>query len=305
MLPTDARRALWLPAMLALLAGCPQDEQTEPADDDDSAESVALDLDSLVGGVRIEETTSDGAGGSTYAYVWPWGIYDVPYPGNLLGVVWGPYGLTVTEEQGDCFYLESLGYGFCDPLCGSDEYCSAEDQCEPWPRYRDAGTMTVSGLSEPLTITPSEHGYYSVDWVCCPERLFAGGEVVELQAEGGETPGFQITTVAVEPIEPALDCEMTVEDDADLEITWTPSEVGGTVRWEMTSAPHAGQGPMVLCEGDDVGSMTVPRALVGRFLAEKRYYEIFRLSRYQRAWVGIDQGRQVALEVAAVRRCDR
>jgi len=298
----DLLRSLII-ALFVLQAGCADESPPGPADDDDDDSATAeLDLDRLVGGVRIEETTSEG--GSTYAYVWPWGIYDEPYPGNLLGVVWGPYGLTVTEESGDCVFLDNLGYGFCDPPCGTDEYCSDDDECLPWPQYRDAGVMSVSGLSEPLTITPSEHGYYSVDWTCCPESLFDGGESVALSAEGNETPAFDVSTMAVAPIEPALDCGLPLDDEGGLEITWDPSELGGTVRWEMAAAPHAGQGPMIFCETDDTGSLLVPSSLLQRYVAEDRYHESYRLSRYNRAAADIDGGHQVSLEVASVRRCD-
>jgi len=295
------RRFLPIPGLaFLLLAGCADEPPPGPDDDDDNA-TAEIDLDRLVGGVRIEETTSDS--GSTFAYVWPWGIYDAPYPGNLLGVVWGPYGLAVTEEEGDCAFLENLGYGFCDPPCGTDEYCSDDDLCEPWPQYRDAGILTVSGLAEPLTITPSEHGYYSVDWTCCPESLFGGGETVELRAEGNETPAFEVTAVAVAPIEPPLDCGLPL-GDGGIEITWIPSDIGGTVRWEMIAAPHAGQGPMILCETDDTGSLIVPAALLQRYVALPRYHETYRLSRYQRAAAEVDHGHQISLEVASARRCD-
>ena len=299
----DLLRSLII-VLLVLQTGCTVQDPPDPDDDtsDDDTSAAELDLDRLVGGVRIEETTSES--GSTFAYVWPWGIYDTPYPGNLLGVVWGPYGLTVSEQEGDCVFLGSLGYGFCDPPCGSDEYCSAHDECLSWPLYRDAGGMTVEGLAEPLTVTPSEYGYYSVDWTCCPESLFDGGEVVTLHAEGNETPAFDIATVAVAPIEAAFDCDPPPDGNDDLEITWTPSEFGGTVRWEMAAAPHAGQGPMIFCETDDVGSLIVPSTLLQRYLAEPRYYESYRLSRYNRSAADIDHGHQVSLEVAVVLRCD-
>ncbi len=299
-----------LPWLLALMMPCAASCPGEGPDDDDSS-AVADDDDDaspadgpLVGGVLIQEIVSDGSGGEPWAFVWPWGIYDQPFPGNELGVVWGPYGLMPTMVEGDCTYMGGLVPGFCDPPCEFDEYCSAEDTCEPWPVYRDAGVMTVAGLKEALTITPGASGFYMVDWECCPEDLFDGGDTVTLSAEGNETPAFEVSAVAVDALEPALDCDMALSGEEDLTITWTPAGPASVVRWEMVAAPHAGQGPMVLCETADTGSLTVPAAIVGQYLLDRGPYETLRLSRYRRELVQVDHGNVVSLEIASIRRCD-
>jgi len=292
---------LLLTSLLSCSGETPTDDDSSFVADDDDSTSEAGEL---VGGVLIQETVNDGAGGETWAFVWPWGIYDQPFPGNELGVVWGPYGLMPTMEEGDCTYMGVLVAGFCDPQCDFDEYCSADGTCEPWPQYRDAGVMTLQGLSEPLTITPAAAGYYVVDWDCCPEDVFDGGDTIVLSAEGNQTPAFQVSARAVDSIGPALDCDMTLDGVEDLEITWEPSEGGGTVRWEMVAAPHAGQGPMVLCETDDTGSLTVPAAMVAQYLIDRGPYESLRLSRYRRELVAVDHGNTISLEIASIRRCD-
>ncbi len=296
-----AMMLLWLP----LLASCAGDEPADddsaaPADDDDSAP----DGGELVGGVYIQETVNDGAGGVPSTFVWPWGIYDRPFPGNELGVVWGPYQLEQTLAEGDCVYLAAWSPGFCDPPCEFDEYCSNDDTCEPWPVYRDAGVMTVTGLSEPLTISPSATGFYMTDWACCPDDLFEPGDTISVSAEGNQTPAFEVAATAVAPLGPELDCDMSLSGDADLVITWEPADGGDTIRWEMVAAPHAGQGPMVLCETADTGTLTVPAALMEQYLIDRGPYETLRLSRYTRATVPVDQGNAVSLEIASIRRCD-
>lgn len=302
-------RRLSLPLLLAIALPWATSCSGGEAGDDDSGDDAGDDDDSaaadgpLVGGVLVQETASDSSGGQPWTFVWPWGLYDKPFPGNELGAVWGPYGLMPTMVDGDCTYMGVLTGGFCDPPCEFDEFCSADDTCETWPVYRDAGVMTVQGLSEPVTITPSASGFYMVDWECCPDDLFDGGDSVTLTAEGNLTPAFEVSATAVEALGPALDCDMPLSGDADLEITWTPAG-GGTVRWEMVAAPHAGQGPMVLCETGDTGSMTVPAAMVAQYQIDRGPYETLRLSRYRRETVQVDQGNAISLEIASIRRCD-
>ena len=289
--------------LLAVLLGCPTGGDDD-SNDDDTADDDTADDDSdeggVVGGVQVMEMVTDNPPGGTSPSMWVWGIFDRPMVGQILGVVaemmWEP-----TIVEGDCVYLEAMIPGFCDPPCEFEDYCTPDGVCEPWPSYRQAGVMTLEGLTETLTLTPHESGFYLATDL--PADLFETGATVTLLAEGGETPAFEIATLAPPPLEPGLDCQPDLPQGHDLVVTWDADGGDATIRWEMISAFHAGDGPMVLCETEDDGELVVPAALIDAYLPDRSVYETFQLSRLRQAYAAVDHGNRVGLEVATRRIC--
>lgn len=297
-------------ALLIAIGGCPVEEADDDGSvvsdddvtgDDDSAPGDDDDDGGIVGGVQVMEVNTDNPPGGASSTGWVWGIYDRPMVGQLFGVV-AEMMWEVTLAEGDCVYLDQMIPGFCDPPCAFEEYCTPDNECGPWPVYRPAGEMTLDGLNVPLTLTPSEGGFYILG-TGLPEDLFDAGATVTLTAEGDETPAFAVSTTAPPPLEPEIPCELDLEEGEDLVITWVPDDGGATIRWEMISAFHAGDGPMVLCETEDDGSLTVPASIVEQYIPDRTIYETFQLSRYHLATAAVDHGNSVGIEVATRRIC--
>lgn len=233
--------------------------------------------------------------------VWIWGFHERPAPGALFGVVgegfWEP-----SIAGGDCVYLTALQPGFCDPACDVQSYCDADGVCQPWPQQVDAGTMYLTGLAQDATMTPSESHYYDVVQDL-PEVMFTGGETASLTAEGNQIPPFALSTTTPAPLVDEIDCDLTPSATEDLVVTWTPGSGVGRVRWEMITMMHAGNGPMVLCETDDTGSLVVPAEIVAAYLEDRTQWPTYQLSRFTRDTTPVGDGLYVALETLSTEYC--
>lgn len=166
----------------------------------------------------------------------------------------------------------------CSPC---DGFCDSEGECVPFPTSLAAGTVTVTTPGGEVVMPASEYGYYPEGPV--PEDLFESGDPVVADADGGEVAAFALETEGVDPI--SLDLvaggesgadTLRLEDGADLELSWDGAEAGRRVRLQIKSN-NQGHGQPVLalidCEGDDTGSLTVPRAMIEAF-PEKPYQNI-------------------------------
>jgi hypothetical protein len=254
-----------------------------------------------VGGVRLSRNLVEGSGNDPGATIWVSGFYDRPFVGQIVGVVeemqWEP-----TIVEGDCVYLEERVPRFCDPACDATALCVDGNQCEPYPVLADAGDLTVTGLSVPLTLTASPEGWYSAG-TDLPDDAFTGGETVTLAAAGHLTPAFTTSAVAPGDLEPAAPCTLEHVQGEDQVITWTPGDGAARIRWSMVSAFHAGDGPMVLCDAPDTGTLVVPAAILDAYEQDRTAYETFYLTRYARGYADVGGGHGVVLELAFERIC--
>jgi hypothetical protein len=55
----------------------------------------------------------------------------------------------VTMEDGSCA-LKTFDYEPCDPSCTG--ICGGPGQCDPWPMFVSAGTLTIAGLGTEVSI---------------------------------------------------------------------------------------------------------------------------------------------------------
>jgi hypothetical protein len=205
-----------------------------------------------------------------------------------------------TYEVGDC--------SDCDGLCDAD------GECIPVPIQLSAGTLSVTGLAEELTVPFTEYGYLKT--TSLPGDVFGDGDRVVLEAAGGaDVPAFSLE--ADSPPRVSIDLERGEESDdslrlvdgEDLVVSWSPAVPGTRVRLDILSN-NRGHGlpvdAMIQCEADDSGELVVARELVEAF-PDKPYARICAgsdcppstLTRFRADRASID-GRDLELVVAAV-----
>jgi hypothetical protein len=169
----------------------------------------------------------------------------------------------VAMTGGSCL-LRRYTPSSCTPAC-TDGLCVETDVCEPWPTLVSAGELTVTGLIEPVSITP-QGGYYYSDIL--PPELFADTATVHAAFAGEELPALTIDAGAVSGLGTDFTDKITLLPGQDHTITWVPGG-GGRVRLTLNSN-NAGHGSpfaaIIECEVDDsAGAITVPAALVDAF----------------------------------------
>lgn len=272
------------------LAGC-----SRPVDDTDTQDTA--EPEGVVGGVQLLEWRADSPEPWSDGSVWVWGLYDRPLLGQIFGVV-AEWAWEVVLSEGECVYLDQILYT-CDPACESDELCVADGVCQEWPQLAPAGDIEVTGLRQDLTLVPMGQGWYSTEQEI-GDDLFDAGATIEAVAEGDQTPAFTVQATAPAPFTEPLSCDFDLPD-GDYEVKWTPAG-GQRVRWEMVSAFHAGDGPMVLCESPDDGSIVVPAALIDRYQQDRTQFEVWELTRYDQATAAVGE-HLVGLEVGTRRVC--
>jgi hypothetical protein len=175
---------------------------------------------------------------------------------------------SMLASQGECeIWTHPLAQASCDPPCAGG-YCAATDECVPFPMLADAGTITVTGLTEALSFTSGELGYQP-DPEFPPEDLFAAGAAIVAEAPGAAADGFTLEATGVPTLVADLDLEfdttLVLEDGVDREIRWT-AEDAGTIQLGLQVGWHgAAYEALLLCEADDDGSLTIPGDLVTSF----------------------------------------
>jgi hypothetical protein len=206
-------------------------------------------------------------------------------------------------EEGGCT-LRAYTPASCDPVC-LDGLC-VDNTCEPWPTYSSAGTLTITGLTTAVSITP-ESGYYAY-YDPLPEDLFADDATVTARLAGDEIPAATLTAGGVRPLATPITDRITLVPGEDHTVTWTP-DGGGHVRLTINANNQGHGGPylgIIECLADDSdGSITVPAALVDQF-PETRAWTVCAgsdcppswLRRYHETPVPVGTDQQITLTVA-------
>jgi hypothetical protein len=291
----------FLPFVLAALAvGCSETIGTGQDDDavvdDDDHSSVALDpctfADDPVGTIRIEEGYSTLPGEAEPAW-----------HAQVVAQLWdGPIPAVYTEVlAGEC-RLRLADWAECDH-CGLDEFCVADDVCEPYPGGASGGALTVTGLDEALILAPESYNpglYYGPDDL--PTDLFSAGDPLAATLAGDVYPPAALAARGVAPMDPALGdaYQLQLPFDEDLEIQWDPAaDPDACVRLDIR-APTRGHGltigAFLSCASSDDGSITIPAGLLSLFpesvcpviVGSNCYYS--ELTRYTSSTVETDLG---------------
>lgn len=167
-------------------------------------------------------------------------------------------------EQGDC-RLWRFNPAQCDEWCGG--VCVDTNVCQPWPTYVSAGMLTFSGVKGHVNLRfdPS-YGYATA--AVPPADIFDDGATVTLSAAGATVPAFSLGVTAPATLETNLASgEVDMPNGQDFEVIWTPAG-SGRVRLTLNSNNRGHGHPfdaIIVCDVDDIGRLTVPRALVEAF----------------------------------------
>jgi hypothetical protein len=205
---------------------------------------------------------------------------------------------TETMAEGGCRLLE-FEPGFCEDFC--DGVCRAPGVCEPWPAYQSAGTLTVEGTREPLSLTPSPSGSYLLA-LTVDGPLFDDGDVVSVGAGGDAFPAFAGEVAgpdALTAADPVGSETLDVPWTGDFTITWPDPVAGSAIRARLTVGgnAHGQPNPFVVdCDAVDAGSIAIPASLLeplGTFsadLSKGRDRSAFELTRSRSTFVDTDEG---------------
>jgi hypothetical protein len=158
----------------------------------------------------------------------------------------------IAAAGGDCvLYQRAL------PSCpaGCPEACIGDNTCGPYARYSNAGDITITGLRQPATLTPSEFGYVAPSM---PPDMFADDAMIHIAAAGGPITGFSADMRGVAPLEDSPQ-QVVLHDGEDHAIHWKP--VPGDARIEVAlylgwhGAPWT---DLLICETADDGELVIP-----------------------------------------------
>jgi len=163
---------------------------------------------------------------------------------------------TAIAQAGDCTVYQRPRPALCDPPC--DGVCTATAVCTPYRANVDVGTITATGLAQPLRFVLGEFGYEPTP--APSSELFADDAMITVAAPGSAMAGFSVALRGV-PALTGAPSSLTLVDDADAEVTWDGAGAGRiqlalVVGWH--GAPYEA---MMLCETADDGALTIPAAL--------------------------------------------
>lgn len=178
----------------------------------------------------------------------------------------------VVLEQGACRYFQPA-FGFCDPPCNTDEICTLEDECLPYPVSASGGTLTITGVAgggaidvESKKLTPGTY----LGPTGLPGDSFDENDTVGATLSGDTFSALSLQAKGVA----AMDTDLTANgfemiSGEDAEITWTPGPDADACVQVFLFGFNASHGAplddIIRCEGPDSGSLAIPMALVDDF----------------------------------------
>ncbi len=239
-----------------LAIACGDDGPTNTNDAAPRPDAGAMDFrPDFAGQVRIMEGSSGTAQEFFAIRAWMTDKGLLP-PGQFLA------------SDGDCAVYIHPEPGSCTPDCGA-QYCNANDQCEPFPEPRSAGTITVTGLAQALQFTPGNGGY---DRPSLTGNLFDNGDAITVTAAGDDIAAFSANLTGVAPLEMTT-TSVSFENPVDQQITWV-AENSGRIQLALIVGWHlAPYEALVLCETDDDGSLTITGNLISQVPRQSSFLE--------------------------------
>ena len=261
-------RVLWLLSLTAMI-GCVQavgdDDDSGSAGDDDDTHgdddtTEPPNIEEASGVLDVAEMYNQGGSGLSWSSQIRGQLNDGP----------DPTFHRVTMEQGECAYLE-LHQALCDPPCGGDQVCDAFGECQTYPGGLTAGTLTVTGVGDPIVIEPQEWypGLYYGPFGL-PGDLFETGATLTAAFTGDQLPPLTLQALGVAPMDTTLaDEDFVIVPGQDNVFTWTPGpDPGARVEIVINATNIAHGAPLtdiIHCTGPDDGELTLPQDLVDAF----------------------------------------
>jgi hypothetical protein len=184
---------------------------------------------------------------------------------NISGSVFTgvkPLGVPeVLAQDGRCTLLGPSSL-FCESTCSASETCGFDETCIEAPLKQSAGTLTLTGMSIPVTVDPNGITFdYSLK-IDDPYPAFSEGAKITLSAEGGEFEPFTLTGYGSSRITP-VSTAITVDRDTPAIVEWVPNEGGDTqVQLNVIFNVHGATSGWIVCNVPDNGAFEIPAALV-------------------------------------------
>ncbi len=172
--------------------------------------------------------------------------------------------------RGACTLFVARPPGNCPEPCrqGPDvwEYCSADSVCVPEGARLSAGTLTVTGLTAPVTLQPDETAYYSPLGEP-PANLFEPGSAIAVTAVGAALPAFTAPLTGVGDMETTFGRALELVDGEDLVIGWVPRGDGALVEVALQTGWHgAPPTAVIFCQApESAGQVVVAADIVRAF----------------------------------------
>lgn len=298
------RTMRWI-ATACVVAACGGGADAPDAGDDDrpdgGAGEAAPESAGLIEVVEASWTYDDGAGGDVVSR---WSQVTARFYDGLP-----PAFHSIEAEAGDCV-LRRYTPAACTPECATG-LCVDPGVCEPWPTRRSAGTLTLGGARETVTIVPQD-GYYATSEPL-PEDLFADDARLTAALAGADVPATTLAADATAPLAAAIEhgrIEIPYPAGQDFVVAWTPAGAGGRVRLTL-NANNQGHGmpyaAILECDvADAAGEVAIPAALLDAF-PETLAWTVCAgsdcppstLRRYHHARVDVGGGDEVVLVVGS------
>jgi hypothetical protein len=207
----------------------------------------------------------------------------------------------VKAREGGCAIYTRPVEGSCTPGC-KGEVCTNSNECTPVAKPVSAGVITVTGLRQGLIFRPGPAGYVPESQP--PIELFDSGARIHVSAPGAIVEGFSVDLSGVPRLEVSFD-RITLTRGKDTRLTWTAAGVGRISIAVVIAAAGSPFSSMLLCEGDDNGSLSMPGSLAAKLpephLDETQVATITRLQRVVLASatgpIEVVAGSQVPVEI--------
>lgn len=164
------------------------------------------------------------------------------------------------EEQveGQCTLWRKIN-PYCEDACDSDQVCTHDGECVPWPQQLDVGTVRVEGMLQDLAMEPDGFNNYWDTNVSHP--LFEPGAPIRLTSDNGITlRGLGVDALVV------AETAWHIVRGQDLELAWTAGEAEATVLLSFNVDQHGNSPITMRCEVPDTGSYAVPGSILEALL---------------------------------------
>ncbi len=182
------------------------------------------------------------------------------------GVVPG-YIQMVSASEGTCRLLRPRSLR-CEPSCEVGTTCGEDGACVPQPEAVSVGSISVTGLAEPVELMAGPPVFYYTHRGSLPHPAFGLGDVISMSATGAdEVMAFELQGRGIESLI-IQDEALPLEEGTASTIRWTaPSEASeAMVHLVLSIANHGGTPGQIDCEVPDTGEFTFPMALTDALL---------------------------------------
>jgi hypothetical protein len=244
--------------VLTSLVGCGSSDDTPNAQQPPAATIKGKgDLSQLFGAFQVRLSASDASTGASARTTVFGSVKDGPDP--------SPIAWHVTTEAGDCT-LQEPEAPFCATPCGGSAVCTAEDECTPYPKARDVGTVELRGIGDDVLRIEPVAGKYTPVGGPLPYPPCDDGETVKLQTKPNTYAAFELEAHCITPLDfkdtPAL------EAGHALTLEWAPPSDPDLARIVVAIdiSHHGGAKGKIECDTADSGAITIDAELTDRLI---------------------------------------